>query len=156
MVADVRFEPTGFHTSRALAAVSGKFVTAVVVPATDGVVGFPPLLVVPFRANVAQLEHRAPSVSKLLSFLPNVTPRLASQSPPSFASAPLVTMNVSAAPRLRAPGPSRLSPSNRTVSEVTPAGHWKNGTIWPAPPGGVLPGPYTVAVTAPRLIAAVV
>src|ERR1700736_2413866 len=129
MAADVRFDPRGFHTSRALAAVSGKFVTAVVVPATDGVVGFPPLLVVPFRANVAQLTHRPPSTSRLLSFLPNVTPRLASQSLPSFCWAPDVTMNVSAPARFCAPAPSRLSPSNRTVSEVTPGGPWKNGSI---------------------------
>src|SRR5436190_2092400 len=119
---EVRFEPTGFQTSMALAAVSGKPVTATLVPATEGVVGLPVVFVVPLRARLAQLVHRAPSTSRLESFLPTVKPRLANQSPAMLNAIPPVPMKVSAPAWLCAPGPRRLSASNRTVSEVTPGG----------------------------------
>jgi len=73
----VGFEPTEFHTSRAFGGGQWKFVTAVVVPATDGVVDFTTVGRA-FRASVAQLGTQGAVGLELLSFLPNVTPRLAS------------------------------------------------------------------------------
>src|SRR5271168_3800444 len=138
---EVRLEPAGFQTSMAFAVVSGKLVTAVVVPAIDGVVGLPLALVVPLSARLAQLVQSTPRVCNVLWFCPIVAPRVPSQSPPNCSWALGVTMKVLAPAWLSAPRPSKLSASKFTVSVFTPGGPWKKGLIWPAPPGGLLPGP---------------
>src|SRR5437868_4955227 len=125
----------------AFAAVSGKVVTVVVVPAIDGVSGLPLELVVPLSPRLAQLGQSTPTVSYVLWFCPIVAPRVPNQSPPSCSWALGVTMKVLAPAWFSAPRPSRLLASKLTSSEVTPGGPWKKGLIWPAPPGGVLPGP---------------
>ena len=52
------------------------------VPGTDGVVGLPPLSVVPFNASSAQLTQSAPSRFWRLSSCPIVEPNTARQSAP--------------------------------------------------------------------------
>src|ERR1700681_3044212 len=75
--AEVRLLPGGFQASKAFAAVSGRFVTTVVVPAREGVVGFPAGFVVPFRPRFAQLVQSSPTWYSVLWLLPKVTPAVA-------------------------------------------------------------------------------
>ena len=58
VAADVRLLPIGFQTSSALLAVSGSWVAIRVVPTIEGVVVEPPVCVVPFSANSAQLLQK--------------------------------------------------------------------------------------------------
>src|SRR6185312_7553766 len=58
VAAEVRLVPIGFHTSKALLAVSGSWVAIRVVPTMDGVVVEPPVWVVPFKARSAQLLQK--------------------------------------------------------------------------------------------------
>src|SRR5471032_3543980 len=60
VAAEVRFEETGFHTSKELEAVSGSCCALMVVPTMEGVVSDPLVLVVPFRASSAQLLQKPP------------------------------------------------------------------------------------------------
>src|SRR5260221_5212083 len=58
VAAEVRLLPMGFHTSSALAAVSGSCVAMSVVPTMEGVTVEPPVWVVPFKASRAQLLQK--------------------------------------------------------------------------------------------------
>src|SRR3569833_1093006 len=115
--AEVRLVEAGFHTSSALAAVSGSCNGVRVVPGTTAV-RLPLVLVVPLRARVAPLWHRAPDVTWAVRSCPSRNTAVARQLPSMRHSALRVPVQTGAVLFWYLPGPSNSFASQRIVWEL--------------------------------------